>query len=69
MDIVYDLYPEDYILKEETPTNRGVGTHSNLSDDAEFPSDFATNFLRKMKTKGNISSFSRKTGERQDVFQ
>ena len=47
MDIVYDLYPKDYILKEETPKNRGVGTHSDFSDDAEFLPDFSTNFLRK----------------------
>ena len=51
MDIVYDLYPEDYTLKEQTQIERGIGTQVNFSDETEFPSDFASNFLRKNENK------------------
>ena len=50
-DIVCDLYPEDLNLKESIQIERGIGVQSNFDNETEFPSDFASNFLRKNENK------------------
>ena len=51
MDIVSDLYPDDYNLKDEIQIQRGIGTQITFTDETEYPSDFASNFLRKNENK------------------
>ena len=51
IDIVSDLYPEDLNLKESLQIKRGIGVQLNVDNDAKFPSDFASNFLRKSENK------------------
>ena len=51
IDIVCDLYPEGLNLKELIQIERGIGVQLNFDNDTVFPSDFASNFLRKNKHK------------------
>lgn len=51
MDIVCDMYPEGLNLKELIQTERGVGTQVSFDNETEFPSDFASNFLRQNENK------------------
>ena len=46
IDIVSDLYPEGLNLKESIQIERSIGVQLNFDNDIEFPSDFASNFLR-----------------------
>ena len=50
-DIVCDLYPEGLNLKESIQIERGIGVQLNFDNDTTFPSDFASNFLRKNENK------------------
>ena len=51
IDIVCDLYPEGLNLKELIQIERGIRVQLNFDNDTVFPSDFASNFLRKNKHK------------------
>ena len=51
IDIVCDLYPEGLNLKELIQIEGGIGVQLNFDNDTVFPSDFASNFLRKNKHK------------------
>ena len=51
INIVCDLYPGGLNLKESIQIKRGIGVQLNFDNDTEFPSDFASNFLRKNESK------------------
>ena len=51
INIVCDLYPGGLNLKESIQIERGIGVQLNFDNDTEFPSDFASNFLRKNESK------------------
>ena len=51
IDVVCDLYPEGLNLKELIQIEGGIGVQLNFDNDTVFPSDFASNFLRKNKHK------------------
>ena len=51
IDIVCDLYPKGLNLKESIQIERVIGVQLSFDNDAEFPSDFASNFLRKNENK------------------
>ena len=44
-------------LKESIQITRGIGVQLNFHNDAEFPSDFASNFLRKNENKHVVYSY------------
>ena len=54
LDIVTDTYPEGMNLKEQLQVERGVGKRMNFHDDTDFPSDFASDFLRNSENKRNF---------------
>ena len=51
IDIVCDLYPKGLNLKETIQIERVIGVQLYFDIDTEFPSDFASNFLRKNENK------------------
>ena len=51
IDIVCDLYPKGLNLKESIQIERVIAVQLSFDNDAEFPSDFASNFLRKNENK------------------
>ena len=51
IDIVCDLYPEGLNVKESILIERGIGVQLNNDNYTEFPSDFASNFLRENENK------------------
>ena len=51
IDVVCHLYPEVLNLKESVQIERGIGVQLNFDNDTKFPSDFASNFLRKNENK------------------
>ena len=57
IDIVCDLYPEGLNLKESILIERGIGVQLNNDNYTEFPSDFASNFLRENENKRLFSPY------------
>ena len=51
IDTVCDLYSEGLNLKELIQIERGIGIQLNFDNGTEFPSDFASDFLRKNENK------------------
>ena len=51
LDILSDIYPDDYNLKDEIQIQRGIGTQIKFTDETEYPSDFDSFFLRKNENK------------------
>ena len=51
IDIVCDLYQEGLNIKESIQIERDISVQLKFDNDTEFPSDFASDFLRKIENK------------------
>ena len=51
IDVVWDFYPKGLNLKELIQIKRSIGVQLNFDNDAEFSSDFESNFLIKNEKK------------------
>ena len=56
-------------LKQSIQIERGTGIQLNLDNDTEFPSDFASNFLRKNENKQSVLSLFGGENVRKGILQ